>query len=490
MKKLSIINLKLIAVVVAFGIHPSLGLANLVPILEHTELWAEDDAVAVADICTIDWDGDGSVEIISLATTGVSGQYHAELRVANWNKGVFNVRAVRRWSVEGSTTRARAVYCGDVDGDGVVEILTATEAEPNRMELKVWTWLPGIGRLIVETGRVWEDFGVNELAVGDVDGDGTVEVIVGGDGSSPLRIVRVDESGFVDVHEESWQIGREGIKALTIGDINADGSTEIVTASAALASDDIEVRVWRWNGSVMNLEASHHWHTLISSNVTDAAIGNFDADTFLEVVLVGRARDSSPHPYFGLVSLWQWNGDRLEVEAYQSWQSTNGNIEFLGTHVADVDLDGVDDIVVAGVLHEIPAMNVFRIYSMDDQSLVANYDKEWIAPEMVYNFAYTVHAADVDGDGGMEIITGGRGATVDDKINLEIDIWGFRKDELPWFLLRLKNIFSYEGWPFYLALRETLPLPWPWMVYTVGLISIGGLIVLGYQRLLSFFKWH
>ncbi|MGD2019745.1 MAG: hypothetical protein PVJ47_01735, partial [Thiohalocapsa sp.] len=45
------------------------------------------------------------------------------------------------------------------------------------------------------------------------------------------------------------------------------------------------------------------------------------------------------------------------------------------------------------------------------------------------------------------------------------------------FWERLKEVMSFRGWPFYPALRDTLPMPWPPIIY--GLIVAAGVVLAG-----------
>ena len=493
MQKLMIIPKAMIAIFVIVCVNPLPLMADWVTTLEHTELWAGGTAVTLSSVTTSDLNGDGSVEIITIGTTEVSEVFHAELRVLNWDGSEFSQLAEELWQIDDQNTFGREVYCGDINGDGTLEILTA--AIGDQLELRVWHFDLDLGSLVSETEGIWDTSGFSSMAVGDVDGDGQIEIITGERGISPdgyqIRIVRFEGDGFVEEHIETWEVGGSVgiVDALAVGDVDADGMAEIVTA--VTASERIEVRVWRWNGSSMNLEVSDEWSTMDQTDVADVSIGNLNVDSYLEIVVVGTASDFSvtDHPFFGCVSVWEWDGTDLQLLTYQTWQSTLGMVEFFDCHVIDIDSSGIDEIVVAGPLHETPAQNVMRVYNLDDWTLEAMFSEEWIAEGMTSCFTYAVTAADVDGDDRVEIITCGRGVDASGQSQHEMDIWSawFQVRPLGW-LDWLKVVFSFERWPFYQALRDSIPMPWPNVIYACIFVGVVVFALFGVRRLFSIIR--
>ena len=89
--------------------------------------------------------------------------------------------------------------------------------------LTVWSWLSGTV--------------LNSLALGDVDGDGQVEVVTGGyyfDGTQNVaQVVVCGGSSLAFENIKSWYwIGNTTINGLVTGDVNGDSLREIVTGGA------------------------------------------------------------------------------------------------------------------------------------------------------------------------------------------------------------------------------------------------------------------
>ncbi len=489
-----------IAILCAFS--PHLATGDWVTTLEHTEHWAAGDAVTQNDICSGDINGDGDPEIVSLSTTNVDGRHHAELRVSRWDGSAYNVLDEQLWSVSDQATRGRGVRCVDLVGDGALDIVTGVDlrtASGSETEIRVWRWDAPSESLLVEGEPLVISGSIHALAVGDADADGVAEIITGGGSSSTseleLRIFRVSDSGLSEEHTEDWLVDSGGgeVFGVATADVDADGDPEIVTASDLSDPEAMDLRIWRWNGSALVLEAEVQWDAGGGTDARGVAVGNVDEDTLPEIAVAGTVRNTDlthPHPLSGVVSLWQWDGETLELEGHRVWQSLLGNVEYFGVSVANIDGAGADEVVVVGPLHEVPAQNVLRVYGWDGGHLQAEYSEEWIAEGMNDNFTYVVHTANVDGDARVEMITGGRAVDAGAQNHHQITIW--QLDWSPSFWLwswmdRMKQVFAWEGWPFYTAFRDTLPIPWGGVVYGGILFGFSALAVYALWRMRSFF---
>lgn len=169
-----------------------------------------------------DFDRDGKDEIVTVPTNGGG----AEVKIYRMD-GTF----VRAWKAFVPSFKGGAsVAIGDLDGDGALEIVVGAGAGGG----------PQV-RVFRPDGSVWykgwyaymANFrgGVN-VAVGDIDGDGRSEVITGaGRGGGPH--VRVFSGKGVVVHSGFFAFTptkREGVDVLA-NDFDGDGKAEIVALS-------------------------------------------------------------------------------------------------------------------------------------------------------------------------------------------------------------------------------------------------------------------
>jgi hypothetical protein len=208
-----------------------------------------------ANVAVADFDGDGKAEIVVGA--GLSSGNPAQVRVFKYESGTIIDTGINfnAFSVKGGVN----IAVGDVDGDGVPELITAAGARKNNNpEVKVWkVETSAASWAIIDTGVHFVAFsgkyGAN-VTTGDIDGDGTSEIIVssGPDprgGSNIIKAFNGDGTGFgLQIIDSSKGYGLNVASA----DLDNDGIAEIIVGLGPSLNNPSTVKVYKADGTLLN----------------------------------------------------------------------------------------------------------------------------------------------------------------------------------------------------------------------------------------------
>jgi hypothetical protein len=277
----------------------------------------------------------------------------------------------------------------DVDGDGGLEILYGDGQ-----------W----GSLYVHDGAtralLWSvpnpEHGVTDIAVGDADDDGTAELLWGAGHTStgPDYLYVVDTVSRVTEWQSQDLVGP--FRALSHGDVDADGTPEILYGSFASDSGYGDGLYFIHDASTHALE--HASAPLTGSNWTGlwrVRNANVDGDPQQEVfVTTGVTSSGILVCLDGLTHAEQWR------------QQIPSGLTFSSLALGDVDQDGQLEAVASVNVEHSGAPGLF-LYVFD----AATGALEWQSPSLGAGFASLslLRIANVDADPQPEILLGAYG---------------------------------------------------------------------------------
>lgn len=291
------------------------GAGNFAPSVKLNTGSQTHDAVAV-----IDFNNDGRLDIISTAIFGVIQFFE------NDGSGGFIESAITV-AVSG---RFSDIAVADLNFDGFQDFVVSNDGSANSANAARVFLNDGLGRFSNQPTFVRSGTSPASVAVGDLDGDGDFELLIGNNVSNDVSVVygKPDGSFLDNPALPAFSGANPRPKSIEMADLNADGNLDIVTALAI--SNTIAVQLGDGAGGFAQAVEFP-----ATSNPQDLAIGDVNADGIPDVVVTENGA--------GRVVLLVGQGDG----AFAAPQPMDNTTTALSVEIADVDGDGHSDIVLA-----------------------------------------------------------------------------------------------------------------------------------------------
>ena len=202
----------------------------------------------------------------------------------------------------------KGVGAGDIDGDGLDEVIAVTFAT-NTKKLNM--------RIIDQSGTNYSessdiliatisDFSTKnftlkteiDVEAGDIDGDGNDEVIIGFDNYLFVRddsTTSFKQLGGLVAYDNTYSNDLIYNVRVDTGDLDCDGRAEIVAVDSVVDTSfkgNATYHIYKWDGTALNtlgsaLVQNVFKTTTIKMSYSDVAIGDIDGDSLLEIVFGG-----------------------------------------------------------------------------------------------------------------------------------------------------------------------------------------------------------
>ena len=288
---------------------------------DELNLEAHYEGISVSSIfVSIDKNGAPGI----FATGSLEADSHHAAQLFLWHLDGDTLVLNNSWKLDAANvTSSNSIYVSNATDDGQIEIFTAGYSgnlNDSKGQLCIW-YLNGTA-LSLKADKEWQ-----------MKSGGYAPNIAGG------------------------VLGNTLVNNLKVGDVDGNGIAEIVTGGFTYDGNKAngQLRIWSWNRSVLSLRSSSEWINDDITEVMSVSLGDVDGDSRMEIVAggmlapYGSFNTNTTLPDRGQLGIWSWDGNNLKLKESKEWDFAQG-VSVWNVGTADLNNDGKVEIVSCGCI--------------------------------------------------------------------------------------------------------------------------------------------
>ncbi len=247
----------------------------------------------------------------------------------------------------------------------------------------------GTGTLTAGATYASESSGSNGIAVGDLNNDGILDLVSGGNASGVGYVtVRLGAGDGTFGSATSYLANDTGTSDVNLGDLNGDGILDLIAAGSNASGGQLIVRLGNGNGT-FGASASYDSGLVSNNNVKTADLNSDGILDLISTVSTNRqvnVRFGNGNGSFGSVTMYQYSGNALDEVA-----------------LGDLNNDGILDMVTINYSRS----GLIKIRIGDG---LGGFGTDYSYNAGLIEGTGGIALGDINGDNILDIVAGGWGA--------------------------------------------------------------------------------
>ncbi len=354
----------------------------------------QDPEAHILEVAFADVDGDGDLDVIAALEGDENRLYINDgSGVLSWKRGVFK-------AAKHDTEHVRAV---DFDGDGHIDVVFVAEDD----QTHEYYLGNGDGTFRDVSDRLLGMSEGNGLDVGDVDGDGRPDIVVGNSGSEGQNFLWINDSlrpgYFIDRTARNLPQVNDATQSIKLADLNGDGHLDMVVGNEVPPN-----RLLINDGSGGFTEHADQLDLPEPLETREALVFDVDGDGDLDIVFANITSnagkwDKNPQARIlindGQARFTDETAQRMPAYEFSTYSARE----------IDFDHDGHIDLLLSAVAVPGFSEERLRAFRNDGTGHFTDVTEEALPPSVIgRNWNITV--GDLNGDGIADAFVGGWGS--------------------------------------------------------------------------------